>query len=386
MRKKTIIIAALAVAAVGLYFAFSGKPNVAANAQPPAVAVSAIKIAPSTIDQTENLPGRVNAYKVSEVRPQINGIILKRNFVEGSMVKEGEQLYQIDPALYNAAYESAKADLQRANANAKSVTAKESRYSELVRIGAVSRQEFDDIRASLAQAQADIAVAKANLATAKINLDYTKVYAPISGHIGKSSVTEGALVTANQAQILTQVTQLDPIYVDMTQSASELMRIRGELGKKKEHTVTITLDNGETYGQKGILQFSDVNVDETTGSVQMRALFPNPDGILLPGMFVQAALKLDEQEVILIPQKAAIRDKDGGVSAWVIGADNKVTPVPIQTSGEYKDQWIVTSGLKTGDAVVTEGFQKIRPGAVVEATFPAATDAPAQTPPDKKQG
>lgn len=373
MRKKTIIIAALAVAAAGLYFIFSGKPNAATGAQPQAIAVSAIKIAPSVIDQTENLPGRINAYKVSEVRPQINGIILKRNFVEGSMVKEGEQLYQIDPALYNATYESAKADLQRANANAKSVTAKESRYSELVRIGAVSKQEFDDIRASLAQAQADIAVAKANLATAKINLDYTKVYAPISGHIGKSSVTEGALVTANQAQILTQVTQLDPIYVDMTQSATELMRIRSEFGKQKEHTVTITLDNGETYNQKGVLQFSDVNVDETTGSVQMRALFPNPDGILLPGMFVQAALKLGEHEAILIPQKAAIRDKDGGLNAWVIGADDTVNPMPIETSGEYKDQWIVTKGLKTGDVIVTEGFQKIKPGAKVEAAFPDAS-------------
>lgn len=339
-----------------------------------ALPVSAKTLAMETVVHSEQLPGRTTAFKVAEIRPQVSGVIMERSFVEGGEVKEGQQLYQIDPAIYRANYESALADLQRARANVKSVQAKEERYAELVEIDAVSRQEYDDIEAELATARADIAVAQANVKTAKVNLDYTKVYSPISGRIGKSAVTEGALVTANQAELLARVTQLDPIYVDMNQSSTDLMRIRNELGEEQDVPVTLVLDNGDEYAHEGTLQFSEVTVDATTGTVQLRALFPNPDRVLLPGLFVQAFVQLGKQEHILVPQKAAIRDKDGNLSVWVIGADSTVNPRVIQVSKEYKDQWIVTSGVNAGEQIVTEGFQKIQPGMKVQPT-PASPNA-----------
>lgn len=347
-----------------------GEAQQAPQSQP--VAVSTITLEPQPVTYSERLPGRVTAYKVAEIRPQVSGVIMKRYFTEGSMVKEGQQLYQIDPALYEAAYNSAKADVQRAKANVKSVQAREKRYAELVAIDAVSKQEYDDIKAALTQARADVAVAEAQLATAKINLDYTKVYSPISGRIGKSTVTEGALVTAGQPEALTRVTQLDPTYVDMTQSSADLLRIRNQMGgEMPELPVTLALEGGQPYEHQGKLQFSDVTVEETTGSVQLRALFPNPEGILLPGMFVQAEVQLKEREEILVPQKATIRDRDGNLTVWVMGADNTANPAPIQVSREYKDQWIVTSGVKEGDALIIEGYQRLRPGAPVSAAAPA---------------
>lgn len=338
-----------------------------------AAPVSTVTLQKEKIVSSVRLPGRTVAYKVAEIRPQVSGVIMARTFKEGGIVKEGQQLYQIDPALYRAAYESAKADLQRARANVQAVQAREKRYGELVELDAVSKQEYDDIKAELAQARADIAVAEANLARAKINLDYTKVYSPISGRIGKSVVTEGALVTANQAEALARVTQLDPIYVDMSQSSAELMRIRNQLGEGEEKlAVTLELEGGKPYGHEGVLQFSEVTVDATTGSVQLRALFPNPERVLLPGLFVQADVVLGEEEVLLVPQKAAIRDAKGQLSVWVVGADNTVHPVTIQTVREYGDKWIVASGLEEGETIVTEGFQRLQPGAQVMATDPSA--------------
>ncbi len=392
MKQKPLIILVVIIAAVALaYWLFRPQADdqaSAAGAGGPyggggAVAVTSLTLQEATIELNERLPGRTSAYKVAEIRPQVSGIIIERSFVEGGNVEQGQQLYQIDPATYEAAYESAKADLQRANANVKSVRSRAKRYAELVEIKAVSQQEYDDIKASLAQAEADIAVAQANVTQAKINLDYTKVYAPISGRIGKSAVTEGALVTANQQQSLTKITQLDPIYVDMTQSSTELIGLRRQMGGMEEMPVTLRLEDGSLYEQQGALQFSDITVDETTGSVQLRALFPNPDRLLLPGMFVSTSVHLGEQRALLVPQKAAIRDAEGGLSVWVIGDDNTVNPRPITAQSAYLDQWVVADGVQSGEMVVLEGFQKIQPGVTVaptsaEPTSPA-TPAPATT-------
>lgn len=330
-----------------------------------APAVTVVTLQPEEVVYEQQLPGRTTAYKIAEIRPQVSGVIMERTFVEGGDVKAGQQLYQIDPALYHAAHESTLAELQRARANAQAVQARERRYAELVEIDAVSRQEYDDIKASLAQARADIAVAEANVRTAKVNLDYTRVYSPIDGRIGRSSVTEGALVTANQQEILARVTQLDPIYVDMQQSSTDLMRIREKIGEERDLPVRLTLEGGQEYPHAGTLQFSEVAVDATTSAVQLRALFPNPDGVLLPGLFVQARVQLAQEQALLVPQKASIRDKNGQLMVWRLGADNTVQPVPITAAQEYKDKWIVTSGVEAGDVIVTEGFQKIQPGAQV---------------------
>lgn len=392
MKQKPLIILVVIIAAVALaYWLFRPQADdqaSAAGAGGPyggggAVAVTSLTLQEATIELNERLPGRTSAYKVAEIRPQVSGIIIERSFVEGGNVEQGQQLYQIDPATYEAAYESAKADLQRANANVKSVRSRAKRYAELVEIQAVSQQEYDDIKASLAQAEADIAVAQANVTQAKINLDYTKVYAPISGRIGKSAVTEGALVTANQQQSLTKITQLDPIYVDMTQSSTELIGLRRQMGGMEEMPVTLRLEDGSLYEQQGALQFSDITVDETTGSVQLRALFPNPDRLLLPGMFVSTSVHLGEQRALLVPQKAAIRDAEGGLSVWVIGDDNTVNPRPITAQSAYLDQWVVADGVQSGEMVVLEGFQKIQPGVTVAPTSAEprspATPAPVTT-------
>ncbi|EPY00815.1 efflux RND transporter periplasmic adaptor subunit [Magnetospirillum fulvum] len=351
------------------------------------VEVVAITVEPSRVALTTELPGRTTAYRVAEVRPQVNGIVLKRLFQEGSEVKAGQQLYQIDPATYQAAVNSAQADLVKARASLKSVEAKASRYEDLVRINAVSRQDYDDAIASLDQAKAQIQVADAALQTARINLGYTKVFAPISGRIGKSSVTEGALVTANQTTSLATITQLDPIFVDVSQSSSELIRLRHTMSpngtEAKAAPVTLTLDGtSQPYDQPGRLEFSEVTVDQTTGAVQLRAVFPNPRHDLYPGLFVRARIEQGvKEQAIQVPQKALVRGADGSASVWVIGPDNKVAPRPVKVSQAVGDTWIVESGLAAGDQVVIEGLQKIRPGAEVRVapakTAPAAPAASA---------
>jgi membrane fusion protein (multidrug efflux system) len=316
----------------------------------------------------------VTAYQIAEIRPQVSGIITERMFEEGSQVEEGQQLYQIDPAPYQARYNSAMADLKKAQANVKSVKAKEQRYQQLVKIEAVSQQEYDDLKAQLAQAEADIAIAQAAVETAKIDLNYTRVYAPISGRIGKSSVTKGALVTAQQETLLATVTQLDPIYVDMTQASADVLRLQQQAGSLDTIPVTLATD-GVAYAQTGSLQFSEVTVDPTTDSVQLRALFPNPDGMLLPGLFVRAKLEMHHQGALLVPQNAAMRDPGGVLYVWTVGPQGTAQKTVVQAEQAVEGQWLISEGLKAGDVVLTQGMISLRPDVPVSPQF--AAEAPA---------
>ncbi|MES3008948.1 MAG: efflux RND transporter periplasmic adaptor subunit [Pseudomonadota bacterium] len=335
------------------------------GAMPPPT-VTVVTVTERDIAVTERLPGRTTAYRLAEVRPQVNGIITRRLFEEGALVEQGEALYQIDSALYEAAVATAEAALQTAEANAIAVRLREERYGRLLASRAVSQQEVDDTRAALAQAEAAILSAEAALRSARINLDYTRVYAPISGQISQSLVTEGALVSAGQTEALAVITQLDPIFVDVMQSSAEHMALRPTLAQAGSVPVTLELATGTPYQQSGELQFSSVFVSESTGSVQLRALFPNPEQQLLPGLFVHASLQLGSQRAVLVPQQAAIRDGSGGLTVWRVQADNTVTPVPIVVDRALGDQWLVREGVSAGDILVLEGFQKIAPGLQVQ--------------------
>ena len=346
------------------------KSQQAAQQQPPEVGVVTIKNEPLKI--TTELPGRTSAYRVAEVRPQVSGIILKRNFVEGSDIKAGESLYQIDPATYQASYQSAQGDLAQAEANARIAQLTVKRYKPLLGTKYISQQDYDTAVATAAQNDAAVQAAKANVETARINLAYTKVTSPISGRIGKSAVTEGALVQSAQTTALATVQQLDPMYVDVTQSSDEFMRLRADLesGKLKQNdgkaNVTLMMQNGNEYSQPGTLEFSDVTVDETTGSITLRAIFPNPDHRLLPGMFVRARLEAGTNpNAILVPQQGVTRNPTGQATAMVVGADNKVEVRSITTSQAIGDKWLVTAGLKPGERVITVGLQRAKAGAQV---------------------
>lgn len=397
---RTFIIAVLLfiLVAAGTWF-FLDKRDQIAGTEPAAggagggLPVTVMTVESNAIDIFEELPGRTAAYKVAEIRPQVGGIVTERLFEEGSLVKEGQQLYQIDPTPYKAAHNSALATLKKAQANVKATQAKAVRYAELVIIEAVSKQEYDDVVAALDQANADVAIGNAAVASAKVNLDYTKVYAPISGRIGKSTITQGALVTANQAEPLATITQLDPIYVDVNQSSSDVMRLRQNAGLEniaEKSPVTITVDgSGAAYPHAGTLEFSEVTVDETTGMVKLRATIPNPDQVLLPGLFVKAKVKQgSEDNAILIPQRAANRGPDGNLMVWVVGPDNTANPRPIQTSREVGDQWLVTGGLQPGEKIALDSFQKMQPGGPVTPVPEGA--APEQqgaaTPPAAAEG
>lgn len=348
-------------------------PAQAQNAAPamPPPEVTVIQAKEQDISLTERLPGRTTAFRFAEVRPQVTGIVTRRLFEEGAIVAQGQALYQIDPALYEASVASAEAALQTAQASAMTVKLREGRYASLVEQRALSQQEFDDVRAQLAQAEAAVLTAQAALRMTQINLEYTRVYAPIAGQISQSFVTEGALVTANQAQALAMITQLDPIFVDVMQSSTDHMKMRQALASAQTIPATLELNGGAQYSEPGTLQFSSVLVSPSTGSVQLRVLFPNPDRTLLPGLFVHANLQLGTQRAILIPQQSAIRDASGGLTVWKVAADNSVTPVPVVVEREFGDQWIVSEGLIAGDRIVLEGFQKIAPGAQV---IPVAAD------------
>ncbi|GIU44915.1 efflux RND transporter periplasmic adaptor subunit [Shewanella algidipiscicola] len=317
------------------------------------------------------LPGRSKAFLEAEVRPQVSGIITERSFIEGADVVKGQSLYQIDSATYKAALVSAEADLARANAGLASAKAKAARYQELVKTNAISQQEFDEAEAAYKEALANVTVAKAAINTAQINLEYTQVQAPISGRIGKSSVTAGALVTANQSQTLATIQQLDPINVDIAQSSAQLLRLKaklkqGSLQAADNADVNLILEDGTPYSHTGTLQFSEVSVDENTGSVTLRAEFPNPDGVLLPGMYVRAVLNTGtDPHAILVPQKAITRNSKGQAIAMVIGAESKVEARVVTTAEVINHQWRIVDGLKVGDQLIVEGLQKIRPGAPV---------------------
>ena len=360
--------------AAGSAFVLAGCSEPAAETPPPPapeVAVHAVTASPVSL--TAELPGRTSAYLVSEVRPQVTGILQARLFEEGSDVQAGDVLYEIDPATYQASAHSAKAALAKAQANLKVVNARAARYSELVKIDAVSKQAHDGAVAELQQARADVEAAKAALEMAEINLGYTQVKAPISGRIGRSAVTPGALLNANQPEPLARIQQLDPIYVDVTQSSLELLRLRKALASgqlvssdQARANVQLKLEDGTLYEHSGELQFSDVSVDPGTGMVTLRAVFPNPDFKLLPGMYVRAVLEEGvQQQGILAPQKGVTRNARGEATALVVNAEGVVEPRVLRVSRTVGDQWLVEDGLEVGDRVIVEGVQKVQPGMAV---------------------
>ncbi len=336
---------------------------------------------------TTELPGRTSPYRLAEVRPQVNGLLQKRMFTEGNDVQEGQQLYQIDPAPYQASLDSAQAQLAHANAEMASAKALLDRYKGLGGTNAVSKQDLDNATASELQAEADIDSAKAAVETAQINLVYTKVLSPINGRTGRS-VTEGALVTANQTNPLVIVQQLDPIYVDIPQSTALIVRLRRELtsGQLKsagadQAQVTLTLEDGSQYEVPGKLEFSETTVDQSTGSVILRAEFPNPQKMLLPGMFVTARIEEGVSEhAILVPQQGVTHDSKGQPTVLIVTPDNKVELRVIKADRAIGDKWLVTDGLHAGDRVIVDGLQRARPGATVVPTEYTATGTAPQQP------
>ena len=360
-----------------------GGPNKTAQSMA-APEVQVLAMQPQRVVFTTEIAGRTAPFRIAEVRPQVSGIIQSRNFEEGADVTEGSTLYQIDPATYQAEYDSAKAALARAEANVLPLRLKRNRFKDLISVSAVSKQEYEDADAALKQAIADVAVQKAAVKTAAIRLDYTRVNAPISGRAGLSTVTAGALVTANQGEALTTIQQLDPIYVDVTQSSTEMLRLRramasGQLkADEGQAVVRLTLEDGTPYAHEGRLQFTDVTVDRSTGMVTLRAIFPNPDKELLPNMYVRAELVEGVSETaMLAPQRAVLRDANGNASVYVVTADNKIEQHPIKVSRTSGDKWIVTSGIEPGERIVIEGLQRIRPGAAVRVVeMPAAQLTP----------
>ncbi|MHC1727832.1 MAG: efflux RND transporter periplasmic adaptor subunit [Syntrophobacteraceae bacterium] len=340
---------------------------------PPEVGV--LKVQPQRVTLTTELPGRTSAYLVSEIRPQVNGLIQKRLFKEGSDVKTGQLLYQIDPAPFQVAHDSAKASLGKAQANLPSIQSRAERYKELLVDKAVSRQDYDDAVAAVGQIKAEIEYWKTQVEAARINLGYTRVTAPISGRIGRSSVTDGALVTAYQPAALSTIQQLDPIYVDVTQSSAELLRLKrnleagrlsndGKDGKK----VRIILEDGTTYSREGELQFRDVTVDSTTGSFMLRIVLPNPDHLLLPGMFVRAAVQEGvAEQAIMAPQQGVSRNTKGEPVALVVDEAGTVQQRALMLGRAIGDRWYVKEGLAAGDLLIVEGMLNIRPGMAVKA-------------------
>ena len=345
------------------------------SAPPPAgpVEVGVVTITPAPLTLTRELPGRTSAFRVAEVRARVNGIVQKRLFAEGSDVKEGQKLFLIDPAPYEAALDGARATLARAEATLGNARVQATRHAELIRTNVVSQQDHDNAMASLKTAEADVAAARAAEQAARINLGYTTVTTPVSGRIGRSAVTEGAYAQASQATLLATVQQIDPIHVDLSQSADEVLRLRRDLesGKlegagKGKARVRLVTDDGREYAQAGTLQFTDVSVDPGTGSIMLRALFANPKGELLPGMFVRA--RLDEgvkPNALLVPQVGVTRDQKGLPVALVVNSEKKVERRQIVTDRAVGNAWLVTDGIRPGEQVIVEGVQKVRPGALV---------------------
>lgn len=374
IKQTNKIVVTIAVLVVGFMLSGCGKPQESAGSPPDsAPEVAVVVMQPERVPITTELPGRTSAYLVAEVRPQVGGIIKKRLFTEGSDVSAGEVLYQIDPAMYEAAYASAKAGLSRANANVTSVRSRMERYKELVAIDAVSRQDYDDSAAALQQAEADIEANKAALDTARINLAYTRVIAPITGRIGKSNVTVGALATAGQGSPFTTIQQLDPIYVDVTQSSANLLQIERNIaagrikhGGSAQARVRLLLEDGTPYPLEGTLRFSDITVDPSTGSFVLRMDFPNRKHTLLPGMYVRALVQEGVVDHgILAPQQGVSRDSKGNPIALIVDGSGKVRQRMLAIDRAIGDKWLVSSGLAPGDRVIVEGSQKVRPGASV---------------------
>lgn len=348
----------------------TGAPAGAGAQRAPQVSVTEIQ--PTELDMTTTLQGRTAPYLVADVRPQVAGILQKRLFKEGSEVKEGQALYQIDPAVYEAAVASAKAELQRAQAVLYQTRLTANRYAQLVKTNAISKQNNDDAQAAYKQAQAAVAAAEAGLKNAQINLDYTTVRSPITGRIGRSLVTPGALLSAHQAQNMAVVQTLDPIYVDVTQSSKEILSLKKDIASGKLKTkggaipVTLIMEDGTKYPQTGELTLSEVSVDPGTGTITLRAEFPNPDNILLPGMFVRTELPQGTMEkALLVPQRAVMREANGTPYVYVV-EDGKIAIRRLVTHRTQGQNWIVEEGLKPGEKVVIEGLQRIRPGVPVQ--------------------
>jgi membrane fusion protein (multidrug efflux system) len=352
-----------------------------------AVPVTVVTIKSERVTLTRELPGRTTAFLVAEVRPQVDGIVTRRLFTEGGLVKQGQPLYQLDDAKYRADYNSAKANVVRAQATLVTAELNARRSEQLVKVDAVSRQDDENATAALRQAQADLKAAQAAADRAETILGYARITSPISGRIGKSAVTQGALVTANQATPLATVQQLDPIYVDLTQSSAEWLELRKQLAAGRiegahDMPVKILLEDGSEYSHPGKLAFSEVSVDPTTGSFALRVVVPNPEHVLLPGMYVRAVVGTGVRDHgVLAPQQGIARDPKGGTTAMVVGDDGKVAVRNVRVSQTVGDKWLVEEGLAPGDKVIVEGLQKIRPGAPVQATeagaaAPPAADAP----------
>lgn len=352
-------------------------------AGPPEVAV--ITVQPQLVTLTTELSGRTAPWQVAEVRPQVAGIIQKRLFTEGAEVKAGQVLFQIDPASYQATLASARAMLARAEANLLPAQLRAGRYQELLESRAISQQDHDDAQAAVKQAEAEVAAARAAEENARINVQYTRIAAPISGRIGRSSVTAGALVTANQDAALATIQQLDPIFVDVTRSSSEILQLKRQLAAKTLQTdaagaarVKLVLEDGTPYPLAGTLKFSEVSVDPGTGSVTLRTLFPNPEQLLLPGMFVRAILEEgNNAQALLVPQRGVTRNPVGKPMVFVVGAEEKVEARTIKVLRTVGDNWLVEEGLNPGDRVILEGIQRARPGTVVK-TVPFGAPAAAE--------
>ncbi|MDY0275825.1 MAG: efflux RND transporter periplasmic adaptor subunit [Desulfomicrobium sp.] len=375
MKKLFIVVTALLIA-VCTYFLHQQSSQ--AEDLVPTNPVSALEVTVLTVQEqevslTSELPGRTTAYQTAEIRPQVGGIIQKRTFIEGSEVKAGELLYQIDPAPYETVVARAKAAVTRSQAELEPARLKAKRYAELIRTQAVSQQDYDEVKAALGLCEANVASAQAELDAARIDLQRTKVVAPISGRIGRSSITPGALVTANQAQPLATIQQLDPIYVDLTQSNVELLRLRRAIQSgsvqsvaAKEAKASLMLEDGSTYALPGALQLAEANVDQDTGTVTLRALFPNPDRELLPGMYVRAQIEEGIlTKAILVPQQSVSRDAQGQAQTLVVGPDNVLELRSLELDRAVGGNWIVRQGLQAGDQVVMDNLQKIRPGMAV---------------------
>jgi membrane fusion protein (multidrug efflux system) len=347
--------------------------------------VAVVTLQPERVAITSELPGRTSAFLMAEVHPQVSGIIQKRLFTEGSDVKEGEVLYQIDPRPYQAAYDTAAAALARAEANLPALRKRAERFKELLTINAVGQQDYDDVSSALKQAEAEVQALKAGVESARINLGYTHIVAPISGRIGKSTVTPGALAAAYQGPAFATIQQLDQVYVDSPQSSSILLDIQRNLaanrykgGTPEQAKVKLLLEDGTPYAQQGLLKFSDVTVDPSTGSQTLRMVFPNPRHILLPGMYVRAVVEEGvAEQAILVPQQGVTRDPKGNAIAMVVDGSNNVEQRTLKVDRAIGTRWLVTEGLKAGDRVILEGLQKVRPGVAVKIVPLGAKPAPA---------
>ncbi|RZF27765.1 efflux RND transporter periplasmic adaptor subunit [Paraburkholderia sp. UYCP14C] len=388
MRVERVPFRLISAATAAILLAACGPKQSAPPPQTPEVGV--VTLQPTTVPVVTELPGRTNAFLVAQVRARVDGIVLRREFTEGSEVKAGQRLYKIDPAPYIASLNNAKAALAKAQANLVTTTAQASRYKVLVAANAVSKQDYDNAVAAEGQAAADVAAGKAAVDTAQINLGYTDVTSPVTGQIGVSQVTPGAFVQQSAATLMATVQQLDPVYVDLTQSSLDGLKLRRDMQEGRLKTtgpgaaqVTLVLEDGRVYDEKGKLQFTDVTVDQGTGSVTVRAIFKNPNHVLLPGMFVRA--KIDEgvnQNALIVPQVGVTHDQKGTPTALVVGNDNKVELRQLVTTGTFGSYWVVSNGLKPGDRVIVQGTDKGRPGQQVKpvpAQLPgmAASDAAA---------